>query len=489
MVTTMTSIKDRDDRWKIPLVETSTTQPSRVRFTKEDEFIDQTLSIFRKPHHDAPEQALPTQSLKTFPPSPILSHKTKSKAYLSVFERLSNTETVASLHQKISPTKQEEIKNHNGVSKRMIKRATSAPPKIRTKTLKQKDEIRRSKSSDPNCSPTSIRKKSLKIMQQNSIDRLANNHITKTLKHNDEIRGIRSSDLNSSPTSSRKKSLKIVQQDSFDRLANNHTNKNLEKKDETREGKSSNLNYSPTSKTSKRSLKIVQQDSFDRLANNHTALSRSRRIISMEKQDKPRSNRSNSLGRRRSLRKKPHLNSRYTSNRRTIKNQRIIHVNDTLGEAFDVQSAGPPLEIEFSSKMKILCSHKSTPESGFEELDSFDLGLNSYLSEYAAGFITAKQFGSEIMCALLWRDLPSSNMKWNIRQTLERELAMPLGEIGYSIIYDASGRCINDEDDEDAELINESKDDPFTASVTGNVVFTPDNEIHVENYVCIHDVK
>lgn len=401
---------------------TSSSNP-KVRFTTQDDvFLHRSvpnITTLQLNASDAPLDRSPAPSSSTLPmPSPSIlntksKHKTTSSTRPSVFERLSQAETIASLHQKFLPVK-EGNNGANGASvkiERKMKRSTSAPPSLRTKNNRR-----------------------------------------------DLFQGT----------------------------------KNDEKKKKS----------SRTKKTNKLSDKIVQLasssfDLFERLAEDHTALSKSRRRSRRERQlkdsdDKKKNNttkRSNSLGRRHNFDRWNSSPPRAGGGARRIRlynPNRNKRVKETLDEAFDVESAGPPLEIEFSSKMRVMCSNKFQPEDGMVELDLFELGLNTYLSEYEAGELSAKAFGSEIMKALLWRDLPTG-IKWNVRCPLERELAMPIGEIGYSFMLEASGKSIENEEDSD-EPNDDDDEDLYTASASGNVTFLPDSEIQVENYSCVHDV-
>ncbi len=362
-------------------------------------------------------------------PSSILASKSKhnpnnnsASNRPSVFERLSKTETVASMHQKFSPNDQHE---------RRIKRSTSAPPSLRAKN--------------------SRRGRGRHNMKSNyNINKSSNSH--------------------------------------------NH-NKNKKRQVVPAEAVAPNL-----------AEKIVQIASsfelFERLAEKHTALSKSRRrertdtnyATKTKKKTKSHQKncdrkRSSSLGRRSS-----HLHfmdgERGDAHRRR-ESRRSRRVEEALEDAFSIPSAGPPLEIEFSSRMKLVCSSKFVPEDGFEELDPFELGLNSSFTEYQAGSLSPKDFATEIMNSLLWRDLPPG-MKWEVQKPLERELAMPIGEIGYSFMIEASGRRFvddgDDEEEEDSQEVDDEEEELYVASATGNVTFLPDREIQVENYSCVHDV-
>jgi hypothetical protein len=351
---------------------------------------------------DTPAPSSPTLS-------PILSSKTRHKATPStrpsVFERLSKTETVASLHQKFLP-------GQSGTERKM-KRSTSAPPSLRAKSSRRHQP--------PNNAQ----------------------HINHSNTNNGNGKRAKNTMLKKQASDLAEKIVQIASSSHF----------------------------------------------FERLAETHTALSKSRRRPRSEvKTDTTRfkPKRSSSLGRR-------HTSDRWNSspkhNKKTkggrVRNRRAKEI---LSDTFDMESTGPPLEIEFSSIMKIMCSLKFVPEDGFEELDPFDLGLTSFLTEYEAGSLTAKDFASEIMSSLLWRDLPSS-IKWDVRCPLERELAMPIGEIGYSFMIEASGKKrATDNDDSELDEDDDEEEELYTASATGNVTFLPDWEIQVENYSCVHDV-
>ena len=249
-------------------------------------------------------------------------------------------------------------------------------------------------------------------------------------------------------------------------------------------------------------------DLFERLSEKHTALSESRRRPRSETKtnnnkssnnnkpkkktiDRSKPKRSSSLGRRHSRGKRHDYDPWKSKPKEEVKTYRRTKTRsrkarDFLDDAFDEASEGLPLEIEFSSGVKITCSNKFMPEDGFEELDSFELGLNGYIVEYEEGGISVKDFATEIMKALLWRDLPTY-LKWEVSRPLERELAMPIGEIGYSYMIEASGKKIIDDEDDLLSEEEEEEEELHIASVTGNITFLPDGEIQVENYSCIHD--
>jgi len=189
----------------------------------------------------------------------------------------------------------------------------------------------------------------------------------------------------------------------------------------------------------------------------------------------------NNLGRRR---KNSHERLRMKTGKNSVGDSLYSRLR-TRDEMPDMSaSVEVPLYIEFSNRTKIICSNQYTPERGYEDLDSQKLGINRALTEYEAGSLAAKNLASKIMHALLCRDLPKG-LKWKINFPLERELAMPIGELGYSFFIEAIEN--KDVDDAKEEGVNEKI---HTASATGNVSFLPDRwEIHIENYSCVHDAN
>jgi len=158
--------------------------------------------------------------------------------------------------------------------------------------------------------------------------------------------------------------------------------------------------------------------------------------------------------------------------------------DDDTFNSYEMHDNGPPLYIEFSNRSKIICSNKYAPELGSENIDPQKLGIHRSLTAYEAGSLHSKKLSSEIMHSLLWRDLPKG-LKWNINFPLERELAMPIGEVGYSFFIEAT----EIKDETESKDSNSEDDKIHTASATGNVSFLPDLwEIHVENYSCVHNV-
>lgn len=353
---------------------------SRVRFYDDNEIPSSSANNHQGNSiaKQQPQEGSPTSVISSLILSSSGKHKYKpcnaDITVPSVFDRLSNTETVASLHQKFLPSKQ------SGTERRM-KRSTSAPPSLRAKA---------------------------------------------------------------------------------------RTSKRDQEKKKTKEVKKEASNVGL----------------FERLSGKHTALSKSRRKLRTElnnhnrEEQKVKAKRSSSVGRRRTNRWMP-----IRDDMRKIEktNRRAKYA---LKYAFDNESIGPPLEIEFSSGTKVMYSHKFMPENGFSELDLVELGLKPYLSKYEVGSISAKEFASEIMDALLWRNLPST-VHWKVDCPLERELAMPIGAIGFSFMIEATGQDHHVIE----ELSNNAEEEKsYTASATGNVTFLPDNEIHVENYSCVHDI-
>ena len=416
--------------------EESSTPPTRgVRFSDDNQQDPQSnsnnnLSLYVKAMPSSSEEETLTPASQS--PSPILStmrkHKTSTLATRpSVFERLSNTETVASLHQKFHPQLSSITKSRT--AERRMKRSTSAPPSLRAKN------------SRPKSSPNQVKKK----------------------------KGI------VPPTTENKKTPYLTQKfaqlaSSFERLSEKHTALSKSRRRERNDPNNNNNNnvnndHKNSNSRSKRSNSLGRRHSFGRRQNNYGQFNTPSRQVQRSQMRNPSK----------------------INNRQKDRNKQA---NDALADAFEDESLGPPLEIEFSSRMKILCSNKFMPEEGFTELDVFELGLNPFLSEYEAGSTSAKHFASEIMHALLWRDLPSE-VKWDVQRPLERELAMPIGEIGYSFMIEATGKSIyQDSDMSDEE--GEGKDDEdllmYTASAAGHVTFLPDWEIQVENYSCVHDV-
>ena len=356
---------------------------------------------------------------------------TLARPAASVFERLSKTETIAFMNQKFfnQPPK---------IQERTMKRSTSAPPSLRSKNTVPKQQQQQQQQNLPPTSPS-------KGKGQNSPEKNNKPNLT------DKIVNLASTSF-----------------ELFERLAEKHTKLSKSRRrvrTSTTPNRHTNHN-DPTSKTSKKTTNP----------------------------NDPRATRRNLIGRRHSLGRThsfdrwkshkydvPAVNNKTSKKTRPTTNAKTKRVQKVLDDAFDVESTGPPMMIEFSSQTKILCSNKFEPEAGFEELDLFELGLNSPLSEYEAGAMSAKEFASEIMNALLWRDLPS-NIKWDVRCPLERELAMPIGEIGYSFMIEAAGNSILEAN----ELSDDEVEELYTASATGNVTFLPDREIQVENYSCVY---
>lgn len=155
--------------------------------------------------------------------------------------------------------------------------------------------------------------------------------------------------------------------------------------------------------------------------------------------------------------------------------------------SFETGEEGPPLSIEFSKMMRLICSNKYTPELGFVELDLKPLGLVSAFNDYATGSITSKNLAAGIINALFLRDLPEG-ISWIVHEPLERELVMPIGEEGYSFFVDATASKFDD-DYSAKDNTEGAKYNRYTASATGSVTFVPvRSEIHVENYSCVNTV-
>mmetsp|Transcript_27944 Transcript_27944/g.34489 ORF Transcript_27944/g.34489 Transcript_27944/m.34489 type:complete len:462 (-) Transcript_27944:39-1424(-) len=358
-------------------------QPQKVRFSA------QSIALLQESNPRQSTPTIPSSSQKKKKKVIIANTKTSAATRPSVFERLSNTETVASLHQKFLPAAL--LLQHEQEGTRKMKRSTSAPPSMRTRA-------------------------------KNVVERLSEKH-TKTSKNR----------------------------------------KRLSLKNE---------------KNQQSNEKIIKNN-CENTKRNYTI-------------------RSNSLGRKHDRKTSINPNGIMRSRERRLsfykQQEQKKKIIDTLDDAFDIHSDGPPLEIEFQQcKTKILCSQKFNPGLGFQELDSVDLGLSTIrFTEYETGNLSAKEFASEIMHLLIWKHIPLNNgIKWVVRSPpLERELAMPLGETGFSYVIEAMGKNILDgEDSEEDSVQLDAETCDYNASVSANVTFSPDWDIYVENFSCVHDVE
>jgi len=214
--------------------------------------------------------------------------------------------------------------------------------------------------------------------------------------------------------------------------------------------------------------------SFERLAGRHTKLS----MMRQQTNRKNVAQRSGVLRVRSTSRGRPPALERWKS-APAIGRQRIEKEEEESVCAQSVISAGPPLEIGFTSRMEIFTTNTLRPEDGFDQVDCSELGLNGCLAEYEAGGLSVKEVASEIVNTMFVRDLPD-NVDWSIKEPLHRELELPLGEKGFSFFIEAN------EEKEEGDNKGESDDgeSPYSAaSATGNVVFIHDlYEIHVENF-------
>ena len=214
--------------------------------------------------------------------------------------------------------------------------------------------------------------------------------------------------------------------------------------------------------------------SFERLAVRHTKLSMMRQQTSR----KNVAQRSGVFRVRSTSRGRPVALERWKS-APTVEHQTISKEDEESVYAQSVISAGPPLEIGFTSRMEIFTTDTLKPEDGFDQVDCSELGLNGSLAEYEVGGLQVKELASEIVNTMFVRDLPD-NVDWSIKEPLHRELALPLGEKGFSFFIEAN------EEKEEGDNVGESDDgeSPYSAaSATGNIVFIHDlYEIHVENY-------
>jgi len=243
---------------------------------------------------------------------------------------------------------------------------------------------------------------------------------------------------------------------------------------------------------SRSTFKLPLQLSFDRLAESHTKLSKIRQRrppLPTEKQSRKSSfgkrGRGIGIGARR---------VRSTSNGRLFESpllqiegmeeneynddrdrQQIIEQKKFDDELSSVAAMSVPCEIEFTSRMQIYTTNTHKPEDGYQELDPFDYELNGSLSQYEAGGLSVKDLSSEIVSMLLLGDLPH-DIDWCLRTPLYRDLALPLGEVGYSFFLEVH------------ENGNGGEKTLSSASATGNIIFIHDlSEIHIENYSFVLD--
>ena len=229
--------------------------------------------------------------------------------------------------------------------------------------------------------------------------------------------------------------------------------------------------------------KISSKISFERLAGKHTKLS-------MIRQQRSRKNEFQQSGVRRlrcTSRDRPAVLERWKSAPFLQLNEDPYEIIADRTGTESVISAGPPLEIDFTSRMEVFTTNTRRPEDGFDKVDcsGFGLGLNGCLAEYEVGGLSAKEVASEIASTMFMRDLPD-NKDWSIKEPLHRELALPLGEKGFSFLIESQGEEGEDENDEDTD---DGETPKSSASATGNVIFIYDlYEIHVEDYSFICEV-
>lgn len=237
--------------------------------------------------------------------------------------------------------------------------------------------------------------------------------------------------------------------------------------------------------------KLVSQLSFDRLAESHTKLSKIRqRARPLDKNLRKNSFRSNGgMHRVRSTSR-----GRIPLQNANFRKGNIIHsTNFDLDfdkdnhdkymeqKEFDdefssVAAMSVPYEIEFTSRMQIYTTNTHKPEDGYHELDPSELQLNSSLAEYEAGGLSVKDLATEIVSMMLLRDL-DDEADWAVENPLYRDLALPLGEVGYSFFVEATEKV----GENGGEII-------ASASATGNIVFIHDlSEIHIENWSFVSD--
>lgn len=128
----------------------------------------------------------------------------------------------------------------------------------------------------------------------------------------------------------------------------------------------------------------------------------------------------------------------------------------------------PPSIIEFQNITSVFVQNRYENDGEYFQIDSKETGLHDFLVKYRENNMSAKELAQEIMHNLFRQNL-SKDVQWKMGDTLSREIALPLGEKGYSIFIEAREVSTS-------EAI-------CTSSVTGNVIFVFDcNEIQIENY-------
>lgn len=321
----------------------------------------------------------------------------------SVFERLSNTETVASIHRKLV--------SHQ------IRRSTSAPPRLRR--------------------PLSATTSATKQKQNQNQNQNQNSGSGANKFDHDRHKKV-----------GNEKTFKIITQMSFDRLAVSHTKlSKIRQRRPSARGKTSNGKH-----------KSTRENSFRRGG--------FRRV------------RSTSRGRYPDTGLQQWKSSPNVVNANVvIRETRVDEKKNTLIQSQDeddyssIATESIPLEIEFNGRMQIFTTNTHKPEDGYQELDTSELELNGCLAEYEAGGLSVKAVSSEIVSTLLLRDLPG-DANWHVGIPSHRDLALPLGEAGYSFHVEAQERESRD-----------AKEPRATASATGSIIFIHDlSEIHIENY-------
>ena len=158
-------------------------------------------------------------------------------------------------------------------------------------------------------------------------------------------------------------------------------------------------------------------------------------------------------------------------------------------ELSSVAAMSVPNEIEFTSRMQIYTTNTHKPEDGYQELDPLEYGydLNGSLEEYEAGGMSVKELSSEIVSMLLLSDLPQGvDWDWRLRTPLYRDLALPLGEVGFSFFLETETEEHGNENvNKNGSGIGNTLP---SASATGNIIFIHDlSEIHIENYSFVLD--
>lgn len=266
----------------------------------------------------------------------------------------------------------------------------------------------------------------------------------------------------------------------FERLSNTQTIASLHRRYLTNDTRGERSSSAPPMRTRTSKKKVISKNnskeadhnkiaplmSFERLAGKHTALSLIRRRDS-----------NNLRGRKpeREMRKMRSTSrggtpfERWKSEPDVSREGRYQFFDDGSYSFLSGSSAGPPIFIEFSSRMTILMCNSNNPDDDEIEMDTVNLGLNGALAQYENSGLSTKELAIEIMETLFLRDL-FDGIKWNVGEPHERELTTPLGEKGYSFFIDAS---VKKKGGKDFDYV----------SASAKIIFIHEtHEILVENY-------